>query len=223
MVYAQVEIWQNVSFDAQRKYVETYDTYMDDCFSRTEGAQQTMQVTDEVHVEKGGFSLKGFTISGSDPPEYLSSDQESVLVAGLKWFPKGDFFKINIIKLNFNKRVRGRKSLNNVGSIPEVLTKRSCISKLSEVYDTLGRVAPILGGMKLDVSVLHQRCVGWDDPIPNELKKIWAANFNLIQEIGNIEFHRAIVPSDALNLEIETIDTADAGDKFGMRSGVRAF
>ena len=85
--------------------------------------------------------------------------------------------------LNFNKRVRGRKSLDNVGSIPEVLTKRSCISKVSEVFDPLGRVAPILAGMKLHVSVLYQRCVGWDDPIPNEFKNIWAANFNLIQEI----------------------------------------
>ena len=55
--------------------------------------------------------------------------------------------------------------------------------------------------------------MGWDDPIPDELKNIWAANFNLIQEIGNIHnIHRAIVPSDAVNLEIETIDTADAGE-----------
>ena len=89
-----------------------------------------------------------------------------------------------------------------MGSIHRVLTKRSCISKVSEVFHPLGRVAPMLGGMKLDISVLHQRCVGWDDPIPNELNKISAANINIIQEIGNIQFHRAIVPSDALNLEI---------------------
>ena len=63
------------------------DTYMHDCFSGTEGAQQTRRVTDEVQVVVGigGFSLKGFTISGSNPPEHLSNDQKSVvLVAGLK-------------------------------------------------------------------------------------------------------------------------------------------
>ena len=34
--------------------------------------------------------------------------------------------------------------------------------------------------------------------------------FEMIQEIGKIRFHRAIVPEDAINPDIETIDTADA-------------
>ena len=43
-----------------------------------------MRVTDEVQVVvgKGGFSSKGFTISGINPPGHLSNDQKSVLVAG---------------------------------------------------------------------------------------------------------------------------------------------
>ena len=42
---------------------------------------------------------------------------------------------------------------------------------------------------------------------------MWASNFDLINEIGNIEFHRAVVPVDAVSLEIETIDTADASEQ----------
>ena len=49
--------------------------------------------------------------------------------------------------------------------------------------------------MKLDISVLHQRQLDWDDPIPNELKRVWEANFDVIWELGNIQFKRAIVPS----------------------------
>ena len=116
----------------------------------------------------------------------MSNDQESVIVAGLKWFPKGDFIKLNVSELNFNKKLRGRKSGEDIGVVPDILTKRDCVSKFSEVFDPLGKVAPILGGMKLDVSVLHQRSLDWDDPIPAELKNIWVANFNLIKEIGNI-------------------------------------
>ena len=45
---------------------------------------ETLKITDELKLalEKGGFSLKGFTFSGHDPLENLSSDQESVLIGG---------------------------------------------------------------------------------------------------------------------------------------------
>ena len=194
--------------------VITFDTYMDDCMSGAEDAEKTDEVINELQVilKKGGFSLKGFSISRHDLPQNVSSDKNSVLVPRLKWFPKGDFIKLNISELNFNKKFRGRKLKENIGVIPDFLTKRDCVSKVSEVFDPLGKVATIIGGMKLDISILHQRCIKWDDPIPNELKNIWIQNFNLIEEIGEIKFNRAIVPPDALNLNIETIDTADASE-----------
>ena len=89
---------------------------------------------------------------------------------------------------------------------------RNCVSRTAEVFDLVGRVAPILAGLKVDINALHMRCLGWDDPIPNELKEIWAANFDVIKELGNIEFRRAVVPSDAVNLDVETIDIADASE-----------
>ena len=63
--------------ESPRAYdVITYDTYMDDCMSGTEDSEQTREVTDELQetVRKGGFSSKGFTISGQVPPENLSCD-----------------------------------------------------------------------------------------------------------------------------------------------------
>ena len=192
----------------------THDTYMDDCTSGSPTTEETLRVTDQVEnaVNQGGFALKGCTISGSDPPEHLSTDGESVTVFGMKWFPKGDFIRLNISELNFSRKLRGRKSSVKAGQIPDVLTLKNCVSRTSEVFDPLGRVTPLTAGLKLDVSVLHRQCVGWDDPIPSELKSIWAANFDLVDEIGRLEFQRAVVPSDAVNLEIETIDTADAGE-----------
>ena len=59
----------------------------------------------QATLAKGGFTLKGFAISGEGPPETLSTDNESVLVGGLKWFPKGDFISLNIKVLNFNKKI----------------------------------------------------------------------------------------------------------------------
>ena len=64
--------------------------------------------------------------------------------------------------------------------------------------------------MKLDLHILVQRKLDWDDVIPNELRPIWISNFELINELSNLYFKRAIIPIDAISLDIETIDCADA-------------
>ena len=191
-----------------------YDTYVDDCMSGTDGRERTLEVTDELQatLAKGGFTPKGFAMSGEDPPEKLSNDNQSVLVGGLKWFPKGDFISLNIKDLNFNKRIRGKKSVQNSDTIPDKLTLRHCVGKASEIFDLTGKIAPIIAGLKLDVSVLHQFKLDWDDPIPNELKNIWVKNFDLMKELKTLKFKRAVIPEDSVSLDVETIDTADAGE-----------
>ena len=190
-----------------------YDTYMDDCASGTESPDECRKTMDELQVAVGktGFSYKGFSVSGYDPPPHLSHDGESVTVLGMKWLPKGDFIKLNIGEQNFCKKFRGRK-LGKLSKIPDVLTLTNCAGRAAEIYDPRGLVAPIVGGLKLDVSKLHRVCKGWGDPIPNELKECWAANFDVINELADIEFNRAVIPSDAVDMSMETLNVADAGD-----------
>ena len=59
--------------------------------------------------------------------------------------------------------------------------------------------------------------LGWGDQIPEDLKQIWASNFEMIEEIGNIRFKRAVVREDAINLNFETLDFADT--RFKRKSG----
>ena len=134
-----------------------------------------------------------------------------ILVGGLVWFPKGDFIKLNVKKLSFARKQRGRV-VDDGDSLEIDITLRICAKVVYEIYDPQGLVAPIVGGFKLDISVLHQYKLGWDDPIPAELKEIWAANFDLIEELRSLRFRRAVVPENACSLEVETIDTADAGE-----------
>ena len=58
-----------------------------------------------------------------------------------------------------------------------------------------------------------QRKLDWNDQIPNELKQVWLSHFELIEEISKLRFNRTIIPEDAKNLDIETIDSADASSK----------
>lgn len=155
-------------------------------------------------------SRQKVTVSGKDPPADLSSDGESVTVGGMKWFSKGDFLKLNIGPLNFNRKCRGRKSMKDIGAIPQLLSKKDCASISAGVFDPRGLAAPIIASMKDDISILHKRALDWEEPLPAELKEIWVSNFGLIEELGEVRFQRAVVLDDAVSLDITTIDTADA-------------
>ena len=60
----------------------------------------------------GGSTLKGVTFTGGDPPSTLSTDDSSVNVFGMKWFPKEDLLALDIGKLNFAKKQCGKKPVN---------------------------------------------------------------------------------------------------------------
>ncbi|XP_066928171.1 uncharacterized protein [Clytia hemisphaerica] len=188
------------------------DIYVDDCISGAASLEMASQRADEMEliVNRGGYKLKGITLSGENPNENLSDDGKSLVVAGLKWFPKDDVILLNIGELNFAKRKRGRKPPVSDNSIPERLTKRHCASKVGEIYDLLGKMTPISAGFKLDLHDLVIHKLDWDDAIPKELRPTWINNFQMMQEMKTVYFKRCVVPEDAESLSIETIDTGDA-------------
>ena len=67
-----------------------------------------------------------------------------------------------------------------------------------------------MAGIKLDVSNLHRSGITWDDQIPENLRRVWVSNSEAIQDLSKIRYKRAIVPHNAKNLDIVTMDTGDA-------------
>ena len=191
--------------------IVTKDIYVDDCLTGERSAQQLHQRADELSLVllKGGFNLKGFTFSGAKPLKQLSDDGESIHVAGLKWYSEKDFLKLDVSPVNFSQRLRG-KQITSSNEIPNNLTRRQCLSKVSEVFDLTGMITPLTASMKIDLHTLVERKLDWDDTIPADLMPVWSSNFEMINEITNLRFKRTIVPEDAVSLEIETLDCADA-------------
>ena len=48
-------------------------------------------------LNRGSFILKGITFTGGDPPSALSTDDSSVNVAGMKWFPTEDLLVLTLV------------------------------------------------------------------------------------------------------------------------------
>ena len=185
--------------------------YVDDCISGEATTELSFQRADELTLVliRGGFCLKGFTFSGLDPPKALSEDRKSINVAGMKWFSMSDNLNLDIGPLDFSKRCRG-KHVSPEYDIPSNLTRRQCLSKVSEIFDLTGIITPITASMKLDLHTLVQRNLSWEDVIPDDLRHIWVSHFEMIKELPSLHFRRAIIPEDAADLNIETIDCGDA-------------
>ena len=130
---------------------------------------------------------------------------------GMKWFSEEDLIQLDVGELNFAAKQRGRKpATEDAKRIPLILTRKHCAAKVAEIFDIAGKVTPITAGMKLDLRDFVDRGVQWKDQIPDDLRPIWVSHFEMMQEIPTLQYHRTVIPEDAVSLDIETIDTGDA-------------
>ena len=110
--------------------------------------------------------MKGLVFTGEKSPVTLSEDGKTIHVAGMKWHVESDKLSSNIGDLRFGKKSRGKKPTELINVVPIKLTRRQCASKVAEVFDLTGRVAPIVAS-KIDLQDHLKRKSDWDDAIPD--------------------------------------------------------
>ena len=152
--------------------------------------------------------MKGYTFSGSDPPDDLKQPDNSINVAGMKWFSKADRVCLNLGEMKFGKSKGGRKIVSPV--IPDSFTRRDCAGRVAEMFDLVGKCTPLVAGFKLDLRELSKRKLDWDDPVPDDLLEQWRKNFKTISDVGELRYKRLIIPDDAVDLNMDTIEISDA-------------
>ena len=160
-------------------------------------------------VNRGGFSLKSFTVSKRPPDPSVSNDGTSIGVAGHKWYSEEDAIGFDFDGPNFAGKRRG-KFEGVIKEVPEKLKRGMCCSKAAEIYDLTGLLTPITATFKVDLHRMVERKLDWQDIIPDNFRSIWVSHFEMINEIRNIKFNRAITPSDGASLDITTLDFGDA-------------
>ena len=140
----------------------------------------------------------------------MSDDGESINVAGMKWFPKDDVISLDIKDMNFAQKIREQKSNTTNNIIPSKPTRRDCVSKVFEIFDITGKITPLAAAMKLDLHELVLEKLDWDDKIPDNLRPIWESHFQMMNEIKTLKYQRAVIPEDAIDKQVETLDFCDA-------------
>ena len=64
--------------------------------------------------------------------------------------------------------------------------------------------------MKLDLHELVLQKLDWDDKVPNNLRPIWESHFQMMNEIETLKYQWAVIPEDAIDAQVETLDFGDA-------------
>ena len=57
--------------------------------------------------------------------------------------------------------------------VPEILTKRICLSKINSVYDPLGLLTPVTVRAKILLRKLWGAKLEWDQPISDTTRADW--------------------------------------------------
>lgn len=120
--------------------------------------------------------------SSQNDPSYLLklNDEETISALGLTWQPSVDNFRFLLKDWN----------------VPTVMSKRSILSDIYNVFDPLGLLTPVLIKGKIFLQQLWSMNLGWDSTLPSDLQSRWK---NFYGQIKNLEkvifvFHTADGP-----------------------------
>ena len=199
--------------------------YVDDLGRSNKSLEETMMLIRRTEEVLGMLlmSIKGWGTSGKDPPAELSDDGKTVGFAGMTWAPKIDCFKLNLDKLHFGKKRRGRypddlkKFDGSFGMtmeefVPKTLTRLMCTSVTCRIYDIPGKLAPLTLRLKHDLRKLIKVDPDWNNPISDNLRLRWIENFHMIEDLRDVMYVRCNIPSDALRKTVRIWLKADAAD-----------
>ena len=200
----------------------TKNAYVDDILQASDSQKESREAASSLDrvLSMAGMEVKGYTFSGSPPPDEVSSDGKSVGLIGMSWFPEDDEIKVEIKPLYFGKVKRGKLPELVIGDFTAALksnfTRRSMLSKVAGVFDPLGLVTPVTARLKLDLHTLVAEKLDWDEQISEEYFETWVKNIQDIQDLREIKFKRSIIPVDAIKPEVELIVSSDASQHIAV-------
>ncbi len=108
-----------------------------------------------------------------------------------------DFFS-SVLGMQWN-RIKDTLSCAAIPNVPEKLSKRSLLATINKIFDPMGILAPAMIQPKLMLQSTWQKKIGWDEDVPERMKKDfekWGKELSYLQQIeiprnmrGNFYLH----------------------------------
>ncbi|XP_058456787.1 uncharacterized protein LOC131434155 [Malaya genurostris] len=173
--------------------------YVDDFIGGAQSVAEAIQLRTELSelLAEGGFALRKWTSNKLQVLSGLSQDEigtqtsikfdtnEMVKPLGISWEPESD-------SLRFDSRIHQHK---------EVPTKRSILSAISQLFDPLGLISPIIVKGKILTQHLWLLPCSWDDEVPDHIANSWTNLAAELPKLANFHVSRyALLQSSSVQL-----------------------
>jgi len=192
------------------------EIYVDDILSGADSPQEARnKVTQLIGLlMAGGFRLQKWASNDDSIISDISTCKPSsartlpaeARTLGLAWHPATDTFKFHV---------------NQADS--HTPTKRSALSRVSQLFDPLGWLAPVIIVGKIFIQSLWKSQIGWDDPLPPSLARDWLAFDESLKDVSEFSIPRWFGTSSSVQ-GIELHGFSDASqDALGAVLYLRTF
>jgi hypothetical protein len=169
------------------------DFYVDDGLKSVRSVPEAVSLISKTKdlLKQGGLRLHKFVSNSKEvlaaiPPEDLASGLKNFDFAddrlpiertlGIHWCIESDSFQFRITLQD------------------KPLTRRGILSTVSSVYDPLGFIAPILLKGRRILQELCREKADWDDPIPEDVQRMWRKWRNDLLLINDLKIQRCLTP-----------------------------
>lgn len=182
--------------------------YMDDLITGANSIEETKLIRDATAslLLKEGFVLRKWASNSKVLLEEIPNDMETNVTLnlnkdctfrtlGVKWSPSRDTFQYSIeIKST------------------AVHTKRSILSSISQIFDPLGLLAPVLITAKIIMQTLWKLKVDWDQSLSSDVTSDWSRYVAHLKELDGLNIKRNVFSHDS-NANIQLHGFCDASEK----------
>ncbi|XP_051162430.1 uncharacterized protein LOC127282307 [Leptopilina boulardi] len=93
----------------------------------------------------------------------------------------------------------------------DILTKKTMLSQIAQLYDPLGIVAPVITYAKIQMQILWKLNIQWDDPVPENIVLEWNKYQEELPSLNHWKIPRTNRDSDTEELQLHGF--ADASEK----------
>ncbi|KAI4480451.1 hypothetical protein M0802_014213 [Mischocyttarus mexicanus] len=173
------------------------DFYVDDLLTGARTVAEATQIRDELSelTSREGMQLRQWDSNCPELIEGFGDACSDVLIRldisntiktlGINWNAKRDTISYKV-----------RQSINS-GEI----SKRVILSEITQLFDPLGLLGPVIISAKMMMQELWQLKSSWDEGVPENIKNAWQAFRRDLLSSENIQFARKIT-NDNANLEL---------------------